>query len=156
MAAAIAAYGPAGSSRVQSIRFWSFGDVTRVVVQTQGMYRLASDQIENPSRAYFDFAGLRPPAAQHIGIERIRVKDRRIREIRVAEVSPGKTRLVFDLNGPAEVIHSQLVNPDRLVIEIRPKGTTLAALARPLASLPSPTPVYIPPPIERTPFRSAA
>src|SRR5581483_9563995 len=51
----------AASARVQGIRFWSFGDITRVVIQTQGNYRLASDQIENPSRAYFDLAGLRPP-----------------------------------------------------------------------------------------------
>ncbi len=120
---------PATSPHLQDIRFWSFGDVTRVVVQTQGSYKLTSDQIENPSRVYFDLAGLRPPANLHHGLERIAIHDKRVKEIRVAQVSPGKTRIVFDLQGPAEVNASQLVNPDRLIIEIRPKGTSIAALS---------------------------
>ena len=128
MAAAIAAYSQTGA-RVQGIRFWTFGDVTRVAVQTQGNYKLTRDQIENPSRAYFDLAGLRPPATSRHGIQRIIVNDKRVKEIRMAEVSPGKTRIVFDLFGPAEVISSQLVNPDRLVIEFRPRGTSIASLS---------------------------
>jgi N-acetylmuramoyl-L-alanine amidase len=55
-------------------------------------------------------------------MQTIPVNDGRVKEIRVAEVSPGKTRIVFDLEGPADVISSQLVNPDRLMIEIRPKN----------------------------------
>lgn len=118
----------AGTARVEAIRFWSFGDVTRVAIQTQGEYKLSSDQIENPSRLYFDLSGLLPPPTRHHGIQSIAVADRRVKQIRVAEVSPGKTRIVFDLEGPAEVVSSQLVNPDRLVIEIRPKGTALPEL----------------------------
>ena len=137
LATAITAYSQ-GASRIQGIRYWSFGDVTRIAIQTQGGYKLTSDQIENPSRAYFDLAGLRPPSTLHRGVQRIVVNDQRVREIRVAEVSPGKTRIVFDLRGPAEVISSQLVNPDRLIIEIRPKGTSVAALSR--LHSPSPTP----------------
>jgi N-acetylmuramoyl-L-alanine amidase len=36
---------------------------------------------------------------------------------------------VFDLKAPVEVVSSQLVNPDRLMIELRPKGTALAGLS---------------------------
>jgi len=118
-----------GPARVEAIRFWSFGDVTRVAIQTQGDYKLTSDQIDNPSRVYFDLSGLRPPATLHRGIETIQVNDRRVKEIRVAEVSPGRTRIVFDLEGPVEVVSSQLVDPDRLMIEFRPKGTTLPTLS---------------------------
>lgn len=136
MAAAVSAYSQT-SSRVQGIRYWTFGDVTRVAVQTQGNYKLTRDQIENPSRAYFDLAGLRPPATAHRGVQRIVVNDKRVKEIRMAEVSPGKTRIVFDLFGPAEVISSQLVNPDRLVIEFRPKGASIAALSNKLSTPPA-------------------
>lgn len=115
--------------RVEAIRFWSFGDVTRIAVQTQGAYRFTSDQVERPSRVYVDLNGLRAPASAHRGSQIIAVGDRRVKQIRVAEVSPGRTRLVFDLYGPAEVISSQLVNPDRLMIEIRPKGSSLPALS---------------------------
>lgn len=114
---------------VEAIRFWSFGDVTRVVVQTQGDYRYTSDQVDKPARAYFDLNGLQPSSLVRPGMQRIAVGDRRVKQIRVAEVSPGKTRLVFDLQEPAEVIASQLVNPDRLIIEIRPRGSSVPALS---------------------------
>ncbi len=112
-------------ARIQAIRFWSFGDVTRVAIQTDGEYKLTSDQIANPSRLYFDLTGLRPPSARNRGIQTIRVGDRRLKEIRIAEVSPGRTRIVFDLETPVEVASSELVNPDRLIIEIRPKEPSL-------------------------------
>ena len=110
-------------ARVSAIRYWSFGDVTRVAVETQGDYKLFSDQIENPHRVYFDLNGLRPPAAAQRGIQTITVKDRILKQIRVAEVSPGKTRIVMDVAGPVTVVYSQLVNPDRLMIEVRPKSS---------------------------------
>ncbi len=107
---------------MQAIRFWSFGDVTRVAIQTDGDYKLFSDQIEKPPRVYFDLTGLRPPSAAHRGVQVVEIKDRLVKQIRVAEVSPGKTRVVFDLECPVEVVSSQLVNPDRLMIELRPKS----------------------------------
>ncbi len=110
------------AARVQAIRFWSFGDVTRVAIETAGDYKLFSDQVEKPPRVYFDLIGLRPPATAHHGLQTIEIKDRLVRQIRIAEVLPGKTRVVFDLETPVDVVSSQLVNPDRLMIEIRPKG----------------------------------
>ena len=116
-------------SRVEAIRFWSFGDVTRIAIQTQGDYKILTDQIERPYRVYFDLNGIRPPSTAHHGIQTIPVGDKRLKQIRIAEVSPGRTRIVFDLEGPAEINSSQLVNPDRLIIELRPKGTSLPALS---------------------------
>ena len=100
-----------------------------MAIETQGEYKFSFDQVEHPSRIYFDLRGLRPPASNHRGSQTYPVNDRRVKQIRVAEVSPGRTRIVFDLEGPAEVVSSQLVNPDRLIIEIRPKGTSLPALS---------------------------
>src|SRR3954451_2398707 len=100
-----------GPQRVQAIRFWSFGDVTRVAVQTDGEYKLSTDQVEKPARAFFDLSGLRPPSTARRGMQTIAVGDKRLKQIRIAEVSPGRTRIVFDLEGPAEITSSQLVNP---------------------------------------------
>ena len=143
-----------GQGRIHGIRFWSFGDVTRIAIETTGDYKLFSDQIENPSRVYFDLNGLHAPSPSHAGMQTIPVDDKRIKQIRVAEVVPGKTRIVFDLEGPVEVISSQLVNPDRLMIEIRPKGTNLAALASKHSATPTPradsvTTVSVPVPTRR-------
>jgi N-acetylmuramoyl-L-alanine amidase len=112
------------SPHIAAIRYWSFGDVTRVAIQTEGEYKLKSDQIENPPRLYFDLSGLRPPSPGHRGIETIQVGDQRLKQIRMAELSPGTTRIVFDLEAPVDVVSSALVNPDRLIIEIRPKGSS--------------------------------
>jgi N-acetylmuramoyl-L-alanine amidase len=113
----------AGNARVDAVRFWSFGDVTRIAIETQGAYRFTSEAVDNPSRIFFDLNGLRPPSTVHHGMQTISVGDHRIKQIRVAEVIPGTTRIVLDLVGPSEVLSSQLVNPDRLIIEIRPRSS---------------------------------
>ena len=112
-----------GEARVDAIRVWSFGDVTRVAVETQGAYHFTSEAVDNPSRVYFDLSGLRPRSSVRHGMQPIAVGDRRIKQIRVSEVVPGTTRIVLDLVGPSEVLSSQLVNPDRLIIEIRPRSS---------------------------------
>src|SRR5947209_19408834 len=74
------------SPRVQAIRYWSFGNVTRVAIQTDGGYRLKSDQIQSPPRLYFDLDGLRPPTAARRGFETIQVGDQLVKQIRVAQI----------------------------------------------------------------------
>ncbi len=126
------------SPRVEGIRFWSFGDVTRVAIETSGDYKLYSESIEKPNRVFFDLTGLQPPSSARRGMQTIPVGDHRIRQIRIARVTENKTRIVLDLEAPVEVISSQLVNPDRLMIEVRPKGTSLPALS---ASRTQPKPI---------------
>jgi N-acetylmuramoyl-L-alanine amidase len=111
-------------ARVDAVRFWSFGDVTRIAIQTEGDYRLLSGAVDEPLRVGFDLAGAKQPTPQTI-----HVGDPRLKEIRIAEVALGLTRILFDLEKPAEVVSSQLVNPDRLMIEIRPRGASLPELA---------------------------
>src|SRR3954471_24702404 len=148
LALAIGASGASRSSvqvvtpRVEAIHFWSFVDVTRIAIQTHGEYKLAKDQIEHPSRVYFDLNGLRPPTSLRHGSQTVQVRDRQVKQIRIAEVSPRRTRIVFDLIGPVEVNSSQLVNPDRLIIEFRPRSTSLPALSatRSIISAPAASP----------------
>ena len=117
------------SPRVEGIRFWSFGDVTRIAIETSGEYKLYTETIEKPNRVFFDLTGLAPPSSAQHGMQTIPVADKRIKQIRVARLNEAKTRIVLDLDSPVEVISSQLVNPDRLMIEIRPRGTSLPSLS---------------------------
>jgi N-acetylmuramoyl-L-alanine amidase len=110
------------SPRINAIRFWSFGDVTRVAIEINGEYQLSSDQLDSPPRFVFDLKGIRPPSSEKRGVRVIPVGDRLIRQIRVAETEPGVSRLVFDLEVPSEFTSSQLVDPDRLIIEVRAKA----------------------------------
>jgi N-acetylmuramoyl-L-alanine amidase len=113
---------------IEGIRFWSFGDITRVAIETSGDYKLYSEQIDKPSRVFFDLTGLEPPSGANHSMETIAVNDHRIRRIRVARLGGNKTRVVFDLECPVEVVSSQLVNPDRLMIEIRPRSGNIPEL----------------------------
>jgi N-acetylmuramoyl-L-alanine amidase len=115
---------PVGASsepRIEAIRFWSFGDVTRVAIEIKGEYRLVSDRLDSPPRLVFDLKGIRPPSSTKHGPQIFPVGDRLIRQIRVAETEPGVSRVVFDLEVPSDFTSSQLVDPDRLMIEVHAK-----------------------------------
>lgn len=107
---------------LDEIRFWSLGDVTRVVIQFDGEFRYKWARLENPPRVFFDLpeAALAVDAAKEKGRMRIvEVNDRVLKRIRYAENTPGSSRVVLDLAGDFEFTASQLANPPRLIVEVR-------------------------------------
>jgi N-acetylmuramoyl-L-alanine amidase len=54
------------------------------------------------------------------------VGDRTLKQIRIAETQRGVTRIVLDLEQESDFTASQLSNPERLMIELHPKGTNAA------------------------------
>jgi N-acetylmuramoyl-L-alanine amidase len=108
--------------KITDVRFWSLGDVTRVVIEATGEFRYKSDQLRNPDRVFFDLFGTRPQLPSELkGTRVITVRDGLIRQIRVAETQHGVTRVVFDLERSLDSLDfatSQLANPDRLIIEV--------------------------------------
>jgi N-acetylmuramoyl-L-alanine amidase len=107
---------------VTAVRYWSLAETTRVAIEMTGEIRYRSDRVQNPDRIFFDFVGSRP----HIDGHRLfssEVGDRLLKRIRVAETTPGVTRIVLDLESAAEFTVSRLDNPSRLIIELRPSGT---------------------------------
>lgn len=117
-------------ARVQAVRCWSFGDVTRVVIQTEGVYRLSTSESERPVRTVFQLSGAGATA------QVIPVNDRRIKQIRVLSLPKQGASVVFDLKTRASVVSSRLVDPDRLIIEFRPYEPPLQLKAQ----LPRPQP----------------
>ncbi len=121
VAAAAAVAGHAAPVEVIAVRHWSMTNTTRIAIEITGEVHYRSDRVENPDRIFFDFTGARP----HIEGKRLfsdEVGDKLLRRIRVAETSPGVTRVVLDLESPADFSVSRLDNPDRLIIELRPAG----------------------------------
>ena len=117
---------------VKAVRFWSLGDVTRIVVETDGSFEIRSDRLDNPDRLFFDLEGTAPKLGQG-PIAVIPVSDRLVRQIRVAETQRNVTRVVLDMETSAVVTTSRLDNPYRLIIELRSK-TTESAAAKPVPS----------------------
>ncbi len=111
--------------KVMAVRFWSAGDTTRVAVEVSDEFKYKSDSLETPPRLFFDVQGAKPSIAQ----KTIPVGDHLLKQIRIAETQPGTTRIVLDLEQNADFTASQLSNPERLMIELRTKGTKPAATA---------------------------
>jgi N-acetylmuramoyl-L-alanine amidase len=103
---------------VTAIRNWSLAEVTRIAVEVSGDFNFRTDRLHNPERVYFDILNARP----RLDAKRIwskEIDDKLVQRVRVAETSPGTTRIVLDLAGPVEVSTSQLSNPNRLIVELR-------------------------------------
>jgi N-acetylmuramoyl-L-alanine amidase len=105
-------------AQVTGVRFWSLEHATRVAVEVNSDFGYRWDRLANPDRIFFDIVGVRPSRIPK-GIETILVSDPRVEKIRIAETVPGTTRIVLDLAVPGEFSASRLLNPNRLIIEVR-------------------------------------
>src|SRR5215472_15054958 len=124
-AAAILAILPLGAApqtgliQVTSLRHWSHPASTRVILETTGPFEFRSDRAVNPDRLFFDVLNARP-FIEGRRVALLQVNDRLVKRVRVAETTPGTTRVVFDLESPASFEVSRLEAPNRMVIELRP------------------------------------
>lgn len=105
-------------AKVMAVRFWSFDDLTRISIETSGEFELKYDRLDHPDRLFFDLVGAQSEVGPK-GFRTIAVRDKIVRQIRVAETQHGVTRVVLDLNRYARFTTSRIENPDRLVIEVR-------------------------------------
>jgi N-acetylmuramoyl-L-alanine amidase len=108
-----------GIIQVTGIRSWSHADSTRIIIETTGPFEYRSDRAYDPDRLFLDVLHARPWIA-HRRMATQEIGDKLVRRVRIAETSPGTTRVVFDLAAPADFKITRLDAPDRMVIEIRP------------------------------------
>src|SRR6185312_11259176 len=106
--------------QVTGVRSWSRPDSTRVIVDASGPFAYRTDRAIHPDRFYVDIFHARPLIANRRSAIHEIIGDKLIQRVRIAETAPGTTRVVFDLQSPADFKVSTLDAPDRLVIEIKP------------------------------------
>jgi len=111
---------------VTAVRYWSLDEATRIVVEVSGEFQHRFDRLANPARIYFDILEAKPTLGDEL-VHTMAVGDALVKQIRVAERLPGVTRVVLDLAQPADFSSARLVNPDRLIIEVRPLRAQPAA-----------------------------
>lgn len=144
-----AATPPKIANKVSEVRFWSLGDTTRISIQVTGGFKYKSERLTNPDRLFFDIEGAKPDMSPK-GIHTIPVGDAILKQIRVAETTPGVTRIVLDLEQRVEFTASQLTSPDRLMIELH--GTELRGKDKPpptaISSVPEVTSPAPPPSVK--------
>src|SRR6266849_1067560 len=123
---------------VTAVRFWTLSEVTRIAIETNGEFRFRSDRLNSPDRLFFDLLGTKP----RMGVKGVQTKpvgDKLLKRIRIAETQPGMTRVVLDLESTVDFTASQLSNPDRLMVELRPVGGSRPGTSsRPAPEIPKP------------------
>jgi N-acetylmuramoyl-L-alanine amidase len=133
---------------VTAVRNWSLGDVTRIAIEVSGDFEFRTDHLHNPERVYYDVLGARPSIDGKRFYSKLIEGDKLVQKVRVAETTPGVTRVVLDLAADVEVTTSKLLNPSRLILELRvgknPPVPTAAPI--PTADLPVAPPVEAPAP----------
>jgi len=130
------------SNKVNGVRFWSLGDLTRVAIDVSAGFKFRSERLTNPDRLFFDIEGARPEMIAK-GLHTIAVGDGILKQIRIAETKPGVTRVVLDLEQHAEFTASQLTSPDRLMIELHGKARPAPVTGK-VTEVPAPAPVAPP------------
>jgi pilus assembly protein CpaC len=107
---------------VTAVGHWSLTGATRVAVEVSGDFAFRTGRLHNPERVYFDILNARPRVDSRPSYAEA-LEDRLVKRIRVAEKEPGVTRVALDLAEPTDVSASRLVNPSRLMIELRAGAT---------------------------------
>jgi N-acetylmuramoyl-L-alanine amidase len=127
---------------VRAVRFWSLPEATRIAVEANGDFQFRSERLSNPDRVFFDLLAATPRMGVK-GVHVTPVGDKLLKRIRVAETQPGMTRVVLDLEPDVSYTASQLSNPDRLMIELRPAELKPVSRQTPATAAPDALPAAV-------------
>jgi N-acetylmuramoyl-L-alanine amidase/putative methionine-R-sulfoxide reductase with GAF domain len=122
---------PASGERpeVTGIRHWSAADSSTVAIDLQDQVQYEAHRLSRPERIYVDLSDTRLAAS--LFNKTIEVGDALLERVRVAQPTPGVTRVVLETKGASNFSVSLEPNPYRLVIEVR----TLGAEPKPRAKV---------------------
>jgi AMIN domain len=153
--------GAAGPIEVTAVRHSIVGTTTRIIVDLTGDFAYRSDRLHDPERIFFDIFMAKPRIGARNAYAQA-LSDRLVSRVRMAETSPGVTRVVLDLVTPAEFSVSRAANPPRLIIDLKgpdeapaaplapPTPAPIVASARPVPTAPPPVSTA-PPPVTPAP-----
>jgi N-acetylmuramoyl-L-alanine amidase len=121
---------------VQSIRFWSTEEYTRVIIDMDLDTHYGRGRLSNPDRVFFDIsnAKLSPGLTNRI----FPVADGILERIRAAQNSEDCVRVVLDLSGSSEYSASEMHNPFRIVVDFPRRRSEGAEKAVPSAQTAEP------------------
>lgn len=110
------------TNSITSVRFWSQGDSTRVAIEMASadasVLKYHAETLQSPDRLFLDL----PQTRVRIGekpAQLIKVGDKLVKQIRVAQKEPTTARVVLDLERPVQYEISLLANPTRIIVEVK-------------------------------------
>jgi N-acetylmuramoyl-L-alanine amidase len=106
-------------ARVTAVRHWSAPDYTRVTVELDQNQTVQFDaqRIDHPDRIFFDLKNTR--LSSELMGRSFDVDDGLVTRVRVAQYKPGRARIVIETTDRSSYNASLLMNPPRLVIDVR-------------------------------------
>jgi N-acetylmuramoyl-L-alanine amidase len=108
-------------ARVTGIRHWSAPDYSRVAIDVESDVKFVSRRIDRPARIFFDLPDTKL-ASTLVG-KSFDGDGGFLKEIRVAEAGPGRTRVVLEVDSLSDYDAFLLPNPYRLIIDIHGRDT---------------------------------
>jgi N-acetylmuramoyl-L-alanine amidase/putative methionine-R-sulfoxide reductase with GAF domain len=106
-------------SRITGVRHWSAADSSTVVLDLEEQVQYEAHRLSNPDRIYFDLH--ETSLAPSIG-STIEIGDALLARVRVAQPTPGLTRVVLETKGNPTYSVSLEPNPYRLVVQVSKPG----------------------------------
>ena len=91
-------------------------------MELSGDAKFKYEKLSNPDRLFIDITDARMNLGPK-GVHVVKIGDKLIRQVRVAQKDPSVTRIVLDLEGRFEQDISQLSSPSRIMIEVRGPGS---------------------------------
>ena len=88
----------ATGAKLNDVRAWSTGEVTRVALETSAEVRFTYGLLDHPDRVYVDLHEVRPGSGRGMAYT-LPLAEGPIRQVRVALTQPAVTRVVLDLDG---------------------------------------------------------
>jgi N-acetylmuramoyl-L-alanine amidase len=127
---------PAGTPQITAVHHSSSAQASTVVIDLEDQVQYESHTLENPPRIYFDLHDTK--LTSNLLNASIEVDDNFVKRIRVAQASPGITRVVLETKGDQEFSVRLDPNPYRLTIDVHkatPPATSIS-----VGPLPKPSP----------------
>ncbi len=105
---------------VKSIRYWSGGAYTRIVIDENMLLKFQAQELKNPDRLVFDILNARVDEA--INKDPLPVNDGILKQVRASQYAPDIVRVVLDLASIKSYAAFPLHDPERLVIDVTGEG----------------------------------
>ncbi len=109
---------PAGI--VKTIRHWSGGAYTRIVIDQDKPIVFQAQDLKHPDRLVFDLLNAR--LDDSINKDPLPVNDGILKQVRASQYNPDTVRVVLDLASIKSYVAFPLRDPDRLVIDVTGEG----------------------------------
>ena len=147
-------------ARVTAIRCWTLNGATRIAIETTKEVTYRTERLDQPDRLLIDLKESRLKLADPAN-RSLDVNDPMVKRVRVAQNQPAVTRVVIELAVTAAHEISQLSNPPRLMVELRPlrkdARPVISEKPAPKVEAPAPAPVVaaapeMPAPTEQLPL----